>query len=113
MPEKQEKALTPSQKVGVLQEEVDDLKRQIELDQLRQKWRSQIVLPYDNEVDVQVWDQWGKEDEEQSLIADLHFFNVTSETLAKVLHALEDLVENGEADTVKMEMNIKTKHGDY
>ena len=113
MPEKQEKALTPSQKVGVLQEEVDDLKRQVEMDQLRQKWRKEISLPYDNEVDVQVWDQWGNEDEEQTLIADLHFFNVTSQTLAQVLHALDDLVENGEADTVKMEMQIKTKYGDY
>ena len=113
MPEKQEKALTPTQKVGVLQQEIDNLKGQIELDQLRQKWRKEMSLPYDNEVDVQVWDQWGDKDEEQTLIADLHFFNVTSQTLALVLNALNELTQNGEADTVKMEMQIKTKYGDY
>ena len=113
MPEKQEKALTPTQKVEALQEEVDRLKQQVELDQLRQKWRKNISLPYDNKVDVQVWDEWGKEDQEKTLIADLHFFNVTSQTLAQVLHALDDLVENGEADTVKMHMTIQTTYGDY
>jgi hypothetical protein len=112
MAEKQQKTLTPSQKVEALQEEVDSLNQQIKMNNLRQQWRKNISFAYDNEITVKAWDIWGSGEKEQAMIADMKFFNISDEALGQILHAFEDIPNEGICGSIKLEMTVKTLYGD-